>query len=283
MQITPKIHQLKIDFEIPVSPVQKLARFVNVFLIFGKKITLIDTGVHGSKDNIFKYIESQNRKIADIETIILSHSHPDHIGNAAEIKDLTGCKVLAHPDEENWLRDIDLQNTERPVPGFFNLVNRSVILDGYLHDGQLFKADDDLTLKIIHAPGHSKGSLNINFVEDKVLYTADSIPLKGDIPNYDNYFNLLRSLENIRNYPDVDTILSSWIGPLANNDEINAVLKEGETYIRHIDKIALLNYQETENEPYSQCRETIKQLKLPEFLVNAVTDKAFRSHLNKNK
>jgi hydroxyacylglutathione hydrolase len=45
MKLTDKIHLLKIDFEINLSPEKKLPRFVNVILIFGGILTLINTGV----------------------------------------------------------------------------------------------------------------------------------------------------------------------------------------------------------------------------------------------
>ena len=77
MKLTDKIHLLRLDFEITLSLDQKLPRFVNAIIIFGDRITLIDTGVKGSEEKIFAYIEQNNRKITDIKTIILSHSHPD--------------------------------------------------------------------------------------------------------------------------------------------------------------------------------------------------------------
>jgi len=118
MKLTEKIDLLKIDFEIILSPEKKLSRFVNVIIIFGDKITVIDTGVKGSEEKLFACIEHNHRDISDIETVILSHSHPDHIGSANKIKELTNCKILAHESEAAWIENIDLQRKERPVPGF---------------------------------------------------------------------------------------------------------------------------------------------------------------------
>jgi len=55
MKLTDKIHLLQIDFEIAITPDKKIARSVNVIIIFWDKITLIDTGVKGSKEQIFAY------------------------------------------------------------------------------------------------------------------------------------------------------------------------------------------------------------------------------------
>lgn len=276
MKLTKKIHLLKIDFEIAISPDKKLPRFVNVILIFGNKITVIDSGVKGSEDKIRQYIKEQNRDFAEIDMLILSHSHPDHIGSAAKIKELTGCKILAHGAEKEWIEDIELQNQQRPVPGFFNLVDRSVRIDGFLIDQQELVIEKGLTLKIIHSPGHSKGSINIEFEEDQILFTADSIPLKNDIPNYDNFLDLMSSLEKIGN-SRFDIILSSWTAPINNQEEFNRLIDEGIAYLQSIDLIVKEFYKYGTNP--DACKMAVEKLGLPPFLANPIIDNAFRSHL----
>lgn len=54
MKITNNIHQLRIDFNIQLSPDKIIPRFVNVIIIFGEKLTLIDTGVKGRYSTILK-------------------------------------------------------------------------------------------------------------------------------------------------------------------------------------------------------------------------------------
>lgn len=279
MKLSDKIHLLKLDFEITLSPDKKLPRFVNILLIFGKKITLVDTGVKGCEKLIFEYIREQKRDLSEIETIILSHSHPDHIGSAATIKELTGCKVLAHKAENNWIENIENQNQERPVPGFFMLVDRSVMVDDFLEDGQELKIDTGLTLKFIHSPGHSKGSLNILFKENKFLFTADSIPLKNDIPNYDNFRAVMKSLEAIKNNKEYILLLSSWTPPISEKSEMDKLIMEGEEYIMRIDSNVKKYYSNSQSEDMDACKKVITELGLPPFLANPLVDKTFRSHL----
>jgi hydroxyacylglutathione hydrolase len=278
MKLTDKIHLLRIDFEILLGPDKKLPRFVNVIIIFGNNITLIDTGVKGSEKIIFEYIEKNMRTPAEIKTIILSHAHPDHIGSAAAIKELTDCQVLAHPDETEWIEHIDVQNRQRPVPGFYSLVDKGVKVDGTLNEGQLIQADDDITLEINYSPGHSKGSVNIFFREDKILFTADSIPLKNDIPNYDSYNDLMQSLQHIKQNKNYSILLSSWTAPHESSTEIKKLIHEGEEYMMKLNKAVKANYLGDETVPLAHCRSTIEMLGLPPFLVNPVVDKAFRSH-----
>jgi hydroxyacylglutathione hydrolase len=276
MKLTDKIHLLKIDFEIAISPDKKLARFVNVIIVFGDKITLIDSGLKGSEEIIRLYIETQNRDFSEIDALILSHSHPDHIGSAAKIKELTGCRILAHQAEKEWIENIDLQNKQRPVPGFFNLVDQSVEIDMFIVDGQEFKISEELTLKFIHSPGHSKGSVNIEFIEDQILFAADSIPLKNDIPNYDNFSDLMNSLDKISN-AEFETLVSSWTAPLSDKVEIGKLIGEGKAYMLAIDSVVKECYS-NRNNPDS-CKMAVSKLGLPPFLANPIVDQALRSHL----
>ena len=78
MKLTDTIHILQIDFEISLSADKKIPRFVNVLLILGEEITLIDTGVKGSEQIIFDYIKSQNRSISQIKRIIVITSYSIH-------------------------------------------------------------------------------------------------------------------------------------------------------------------------------------------------------------
>ncbi len=279
MILTGKIHLLRIDFDINISPGKKIARFVNIVLILGDKITLIDTGVKDSEEKISGYLRQFNRDLSEIGTVILSHAHPDHIGSAAAIKALTGCRILAHEAEKEWIENIEIQNKQRPVPGFFNLVDTPVKVDELLSDNREITADRGLTLKILHSPGHSGGSLNVFFKEDQILFTADSIPLKGDIPNYDNYPDLIKTLGKIKSNNDYRTLLTSWTAPLTTTEEISGLIAEGEDYLKKIDSVVKESYLKDQPGTLDNCKKAVEKLGLPSFLVNPMVDKAFRSHL----
>lgn len=279
MKLTDKIHLLQIDFEITINSDKKIPRFVNVILILGDKITLIDTGVKGSEKIIFDYLEKQNRAYSEIETIILSHSHPDHIGSAAMIKELTDCKVLAHELEKDWIENIDLQSKQRPVPGFYSLVDKSVIIDEFIYDNQIMKIQEGISIKFIKSSGHSKGSLNMIFEENKILFTADSIPLKNDIPNYDNYKELMLSFETIKNYTGLKMLLTSWTPPLTDKNEIEKLITEGEEYMEQIDAVVKDCYKDKNTNALDFCKLAVGKLGLPPFLINPIVDRAFKSHL----
>jgi glyoxylase-like metal-dependent hydrolase (beta-lactamase superfamily II) len=280
MKLTEHIHLLKHDFKISLGSGQAVPRFVNSVIVFGKDITLIDSGVKSSFENIIDYIRQQQRDPSEISKLILSHSHPDHIGSAMQIKELTGCKILSHEAEKDWMEDIGLQQKQRPVPGFLLLADKPVTLDGNLSHNQKLPAAEHVTLKILHAPGHSRGSLNILFMEDNMLFTADSIPIVNDIPNYENYTDLIQSLYAIRQHEDVTVLLSSWAPPERGRDKIRELLQNAESYLNRLDDSVHQHYFGTEASPLEFCSKVIRDLKLPDFYINPIVDKAFRTHLS---
>jgi glyoxylase-like metal-dependent hydrolase (beta-lactamase superfamily II) len=279
MEISDKVHLIKHDFTIPLKDGKSLPRFVNSLVILGRRISLIDTGVKSSWKSIFSYIESQGRDPSEIELILLSHAHPDHIGSAAKIRETCGCKVAAHPLERAWIEDIRQQEADRPVPGFFDIADRSCKVDILLDDKHSLKLHGQIDVELIHTPGHSPGSLNFGFPGD-ILFTADSIPLANDVPNYDNFHDFMGSLERIKGDLKYHALLSSWTEPIYERQEIERLIGEGEDYLRRIDAVVQKVYRDVEHAPLESCSRVIEQLDLPEFYVNPIVDRAFRTHLN---
>jgi Zn-dependent hydrolases, including glyoxylases len=279
MKITENIHLLKIDFSVQITPEKSLPRFVNSLIIFGESITVMDSGVKDSYRLIYDYIEKNNRKIDEIKTLILSHSHPDHIGSAKKIKMDTGCKVIGHLLEKDWIENIDLQFKSRPVPGFYSLVDESVALDELLTGGENLELDKDITIFIINTPGHSKGSFSILFKEDSVLFTADSLPVANDIPTYDNYRDLKKSLSLLKSINDYQILLSSWTPPLSDKKEISKLIIDAENYLNKLDIAIKEYYLQDELNALDNCEKVIKALGLPPVFVVSLVDRAFRTHL----
>ena len=121
MKIAGNIHRLKIEFD--VTP--EIRRFVYIYLIEGRHLYLIDTGVDGTEKMIASYLKIIGRSIGEIRAVLLTHSHPDHIGAAYRICTASGCKVYASAGERNWIEDIDEQFANRPIPNFYKFVNNN--------------------------------------------------------------------------------------------------------------------------------------------------------------
>ena len=70
----------------------------NVYLLVNSELALIDTGMPGNADRILNFIKDL-RDPQELAYIIVTHGHVDHSGSVAELRCLTGAKVVAHRDE----------------------------------------------------------------------------------------------------------------------------------------------------------------------------------------
>lgn len=277
MQITDHIHALKIPFQIPVGSGKTLERFVYVYLILGQKICLIDSGVKGSERVIFDYLKKIGRKPENISLLILTHAHPDHIGAAQSIKQTSGCSVVAHPDAQAWIEDVELQFKQRPVPGFHTLVGGSTSIDRLLQDGENIECGP-VSLQVILTPGHAMGSLSFYCKEEKVLFSGDAIPQKNDLPIYDDAVTVAASINRLKSIP-AEYLLASWTDPLKGS-EVGKMMDEGLAYLQQIHKVVRDIAKAHEAiEPLELCARTLKVLGLPEVAVNPLIAKSLASHL----
>lgn len=292
MQITNHVHCLKMPFQITSPDGQKINRFVYAYLIYGDEICLIDSGVAHCQQIIIDYLQATGRKPEDITRLILTHAHPDHIGSAAAIKSMTGCIVHAHASERAWIEDINLQARERPVPGFFDLVGGSAIVDKTLQEGDVLHLGSDLTLRVLHTPGHSPGSISLLLAEDGALMTSDAVPIPNDMPIYQDIFASIKSIERLEALPDIKVLLSAWDEP-RREDDARRVLSEGRRYLEHIHETVLKvageglqpEGRDARLDPPQEmgrmdlCRKVLVRLGLPPVMANPLVAASFQSSL----
>jgi glyoxylase-like metal-dependent hydrolase (beta-lactamase superfamily II) len=278
MKIIENLHVLKIPFKIHISPEIALDRFVNCYIIEGKQITLIDTGVAGSEKILFDYLLKIGRKPEEISLVLLTHSHPDHIGSVKTIKDITKCKVTIHEAERQWLEDTDLQFRERPVPGFQNLVAGPCKADKLLKDEDILEIDDNITIDVVHCPGHSVGSVSFLYRQRNVLFSGDAIPVKNDIPIYDDYLTSIKTLEKIENLPYSEYLLSSWDSE-KKGDEVEMAVSDGFEVLYLVHKAWLeANKESKENDINILTKLVLEKLGMPSGFVNPLFLRALKSH-----
>lgn len=280
MQVTERIHAIKISFKISVSPEVTVDRFAFVYLIFGDSIHLIDSGVAGSESIIWEYIQKQGREPKEVSTLILTHSHPDHIGAARSIKSQTGCTIFAHKHEQNWIEDTELQFNDRPVPGFQTLVEGPVEVDNLVDGGEILELEKDIICRIMHTPGHSKGSISLLFEEEKSLFTADALAFPGDLPIYEDISNCITSITKLQKIENVENLLSSWEPPIQGRDKISKRMDESIAYLERIHTAVINNSNNEKQQNIMElCQKVVSEIGLPPFAVNPLVAKAFASSL----
>ncbi|MGE5800249.1 MAG: MBL fold metallo-hydrolase [Syntrophaceae bacterium] len=279
MQITEHVHALRIPFQVHLPSGVTLERFVYAYLILDKRICLIDSGVATAETVIFKYLEKAGRKPQEIDLLVLTHSHPDHIGAARAIRENTGCLVAAHEAEKGWIEDVNLQSRERPVPGFHTLVGGSVPVGRSLADGDNIELGAGHSLQVLHTPGHSAGSICLLSGKERVLFSADAVPIAGDIPIYEDIAESVRTLKRLRALPGVDHLLAAWDSPRQGR-EVDETIAGGLQTLQRIHSIVTgLAGEGAPGDPMELCRKALAAMGLPPALANPLIARSFLSSL----
>ncbi len=157
----------------------------NCYLIIqNRSCILVDTGVAGNIKKIISAITSRGLELSDLKLIFLTHSHYDHAGNAKELKELTGARLIVHESEAKYLR-----KGYHPIPKGTSAITKLLVWIGKLNErpraafnsicpdivysNKLDLNEFGFEAQIIHTPGHTKGSSTL--VIDNNSFAGDSI------------------------------------------------------------------------------------------------------------
>ncbi len=167
--------------------------FVNAFLIDSPRLILIDTGIPGSSRRIINALAELGKRPADIDLILLTHMHSDHVGSLADLQSLTRAQTGMHALDASLARIGETTRPGEPGPGWlnhlqyrlFNLVRgsghlRPAVIDLELEDGQEVPGADGLCA--IHTPGHTAGHLSYFWSKNGgILITGDAATHQGGL------------------------------------------------------------------------------------------------------
>ncbi|MGD9495805.1 MAG: MBL fold metallo-hydrolase [Armatimonadota bacterium] len=279
MQVTERIHAVRLPFTLALPGGQVLERFVYAYLICGGRICLIDAGVAASREAIFGYLSAIGREPAEISHLVLTHAHPDHIGAAAAIRAETGCTVTAHRDAIPWIEDTQRQFRERPVPSFHEIVGGPTPVDAGVEDGDTVELGADGALSVIETPGHSRGHIALHSAQDRALFCGDTVPVPGQMPVYEDVALLVRSLERLLGVVPVEVLLSSWDEP-RRGEAARGAVGAGLAAVRELHALVMrVSEQSGSEDPIRVAAGVVHALGLPEAALNAVVVASIAAHL----
>lgn len=281
MKITETIHTLRHDFKLSLGEGRTVERFVYSYLIVGKTICLIDSGVSATAPMVLDYVRGLGRRPEEISWILLTHAHPDHIGGCAQIRKVSQARIAVHPAERPWVEDVERQYRERPIPNLFELVAEGVRVDHEFADGEELTWEEGKSVRIISTPGHSAGSVAFFFEQEGALFSGDAVPAAGTLPIYCDPVASIASVKRLGGLLGVKVLLSSWHEPIVG-ERIAAVMDEGCRYIERIDALVReIHGREPSVSPKALSHRALERLGIPVPRVLFMVEAAFRGHLDR--
>ncbi|XP_013200465.2 beta-lactamase-like protein 2 homolog [Amyelois transitella] len=187
----------------------------NTYLIgTGRNRILLDTGDKDIKDYQNSLCEVVQSEQVNIEHIVVTHWHHDHIGG---VENIYG-GIAKHP--KVWKH----KRSKEDSPD--NELSPSIPVN-WLSDGQEIIVEG-ATVKVHHTPGHTTDHVVLSLKEDNVLFSGDCILGEGTAV-FEDLYTYMKSLQKILDLkPD---IIYPGHGPVVEDP-----LQKIQYYIEHRNK-----------------------------------------------
>ena len=153
--------------------IESVAGGVNTWIVGNDdEVVVIDPGTDAAE--VFKAVGER-----EIMVVVCTHGHAAHVGAAVEVAERDDAEVALHPfDRQRWreVHDVD-PDIDMEEGGSFTVAGA--------------------TFEVIHAPGHSKGSVILYCEDLGAAFTGDVIGETGPVPYEDDFPNWGRQLDAI--------------------------------------------------------------------------------------
>ncbi|MFD2115424.1 MBL fold metallo-hydrolase [Paenibacillus yanchengensis] len=153
--------QQQITFTVETYELGPLQTNCYVLIAPDNKAVIVDPGMNPAR--LLERIKG-----LQVEAILLTHAHFDHMGGVEQVRVAAKCPVYLHTLEADWLTDAKKNGSMRwsdvtppltTAPAEYDLADRQTLqLIGH-------------TFKVLHTPGHSPGS--VSFVCGEHIFSGD--------------------------------------------------------------------------------------------------------------
>ena len=190
----------------------------NTYFIDGAKKILVDPGHKHLFGHVRDNLADLSLTPSDIDLVIITHAHPDHMEGVALFADTPALTAVYHTEST-----FDNQISAQFGGG---LTSPRFQPDILLQEGGLRVGRHDF--QIIHAPGHSPGSVCLYWPEKKVLFSGDVVFNQGvgrtDLPG-GNGSELKESIRNLSRL-EIDFLLPGHGDIVSGRDRVKANFEE---------------------------------------------------------
>lgn len=139
----------------------------NAYIIHDKHTldaAVIDPGYNSKV--LINYIKKNN---LNLTYIILTHHHYDHIGAVKDLKKEYNSDILIHKKDLKGLKNpsinLSKQSDGNPI---------SIDADKMLSNGSVIQVGN-ISLEVIHTPGHTKGGICLKALHQDIIFTGDTL------------------------------------------------------------------------------------------------------------
>ncbi len=186
-KIIEGVYKLKINLPFTWTPE------MNIYIIMGDEITLIDTGPGDIKSlqSISDSLKDIELELKDIDKIINTHEHVEHFAGDEEIKKASGATVSAHKKAAkiiqnftryiselfNAIRGADIEPRMKAVAERYLYLQSSISsskVEKPLKNGEVVDLGS-FALEAIHTPGHAPGHICFYDEKRKILFSGDQV------------------------------------------------------------------------------------------------------------
>ncbi len=187
---------------------------VNCYLLEAEDgFVLIDTGFPAKRMFLDEVLKKELNKPGEVpkklKLIILTHGDSDHAGNCKFLRENYGAKIAMHFEDSMMVEEGNMSWNRKSKPDRMSLTFRLATLafsknsvfdtfkpDIYLKDGQNL-AEVGLSAKVIHLPGHSKGSIGV-LTNEGDLFCGDLIYNFAGFSYIDNLDDFNESINKLK-------------------------------------------------------------------------------------
>ena len=168
------------------------SRFVNWYLVEdGERLAAIDAGLPPDARTLTEAIAALGRDLRQLEAVLVTHPHADHVGFAEYARREAGATVYVHEDDAELVGHVPPAAPSERSPllyvrypaarwSIWSMLRTAAFRGKRIRDVRTFRAGETLhdlpaAPRVVFTPGHTSGHSAFHLLERDVLFTGDAL------------------------------------------------------------------------------------------------------------